>query len=517
MSLPLFLVALLGCDPSLDTLDTARAVSPSATLEGWYSAERSPGVEVPEEVEDDVRRFYERRQWRPAWVDDRRESRRLLRALAAADNHGLDPETYHATALAQRVAAPPAETSERLALDLALTRAALLYARHLLRGRADPPDEWPFAPREADLAEALSQGPVDEALEDLAPAHPEYEALREALALYRQHAADGWPEVRGPDDPALAGRLEAEGYDVGSSRGAGARVLLEPQDGPGADSGQAGRPVHGEGLDEAVRAFQEEHGLAPDGIVGAATLRELNRAPEERVDQIALNLERWRWMPEDLGATHVRVHVPAFRLDLWRDGGLAASMAVVVGREDWQTPLLSDTIEEVVLNPWWNVPRTIAAADVLPKARADPTWLSRNGFVVLDEDGAVDPEEADWERGSYRFRQRPGPNNAMGRLKIRFPNARGIYLHDTPHDHLFEHAVRDFSHGCIRVERPYELAAELLGWRVSAVREAVDSGEHRTVPLEVPVPIHLLYFTVEVDGDVVRFHPDVYGTDAALP
>ena len=259
-------------------------------------------------------------------------------------------------------------------------------------------------------------------------------------------------------------------------------------------------------LAEAVTHFQERHGIEPDGRVGAETLTELNVPAEERRMAILLNLDRWRWLPRDLGERYVLVNVAAFELAVMEDDEPVLRMNVVVGKEGRNTPFFQDTLEYVVVNPYWNVPQSILERDIMPVARRDPGYLARNGYEVLP---------------GGRVRQRPGSNNSLGAVKFLFPNDMNVYLHDTPAKHLFRRTTRAFSSGCIRVEKPDELAEYLLRTSTSrspgTYRTLRDSGREQWVQLEEKVPIYILYFTAWVDGDgSVRFYRDVYERDGAI-
>lgn len=326
-------------------------------------------------------------------------------------------------------------------------------------------------------------------------ARERYELLEEALERYRRVAGRDEPE---PVPPGPALKLGAEGErvlalrerlaEVAEAEGAGS--LLEPE-----------LPeVFDFSLEMAVRDFQERHGLAPDGIAGASTLAEVNRTAEEQIRKIEVNLERWRRLPADFGERHILVNIAAFRLDAMEDGRSVLDMKVIVGRTDTRTPIVSSAIEDVVLNPSWYVPRSIASKEIWPKGRS---YLRRNGFQVLP-DG--------------KLRQKPGPNNSLGQVKFRFPNRFGVYLHDTPNRSLFDCAVRALSHGCVRVERPEDLAAWVLRdapeWSDEAIQDALDSGRERMVELPEPIPVHIVYWTAWVDdAGTLRFGPDIYDQD----
>ncbi|HET8713991.1 MAG TPA: L,D-transpeptidase family protein [Gemmatimonadales bacterium] len=467
--------------------------------------------------------FYARRAFRPAWNHEHGPNRLaddLVAALNRADLEGLNPADYHVDAIGSllayvRLAAANGRTPEpaRLAdLDLLLTDAFLLYGSHLLGGRVDPESLYPLwnaTPRRADLGtlleDALQTRRIARALQRLAPTHEGYQRLRAALARERAFAESGaWPVLpKNPSVALLRERLYAEGD-------------LEKKEGAEFD----------DDLRYALRRFQARHGLESTGALDPETLAELNVTAEERVRQIALNLERWRWLPQDLGRRRVEVNIAAYELQLIEDDEVAMRMRVVVGREYRRTPVFSDTIRYIVLNPNWYVPKTIALDELIPKIRGDSTYLERFGMHLTDsESRAVDPREVDWnavtvDNFPFRLRQEPGRLNALGRMKFMFPNRYDVYLHDTPSRHLFAEAQRDFSHGCIRLEKPLDLAVHLMKkskWDQEAIESALDEGTERTLYLPRPTPIHLLYFTAWADADgTIHFREDINGADQPL-
>jgi len=527
--------------------EPARSVDP--LLAAWLTESADP-EELFGGIPDRGRRqrlwrqletFYERRGHQPAWSVSGRllhPARELVAALAGARDHGLDPADYRT----ERLAAALEEAGRRhqlpvrlMALDTALTAAFLAHAADLCCGRVGPGRTgklWVVEPASVDLAEALESALAEDgvaaALDRLAPPHPEAGRLAEALARYREIAAGGgWPEVPDgellePGDAAaparlaaLAGRLRAEG-DL-SERAA--RALRERWRRAG-EAARYERP-----LVAAVRRFQARHGLEVDGKVGGEAVDELNASAAERVAQLALNIERWRWLPADLGDRHVRVNVAGYRLEAYERGREVLSMAVVVGRRSWPTPIFSDLMTRVELNPYWHVPESIARAEIIPQARRDPGYLARKGYQLLDratgerlDPGAVTLSAVG---DGVRVRQRPGRGNALGRIKFLFPNRFNVYLHDTPEEAHFERAARALSHGCIRVERPLELADFVFagepGWTSERVRAEIATGRTEGTALARPIPVHILYWTAFVDGaGRVHFRRDVYGHDERL-
>lgn len=480
--------------------------------------------------------FYEERRFGPAWIGDRGPTPRidsLLAVLQRADRQGLRPADYHADAiqtLHREIRNGDSQDLGRISdLELLSTDAFLLYASHLLTGRLSPTEitpTWNISSREADLiqklTEATSGTSVATVLQSLHPPQSEYARLVEALRRYRRLAASGgWPTV--PEGPTL--RAGEQGSRVGR-----VRQRLHVTGDLSSDRSEA-PDSFGTSLRDAVVGFQERHGLEPDGAVGPATRAALNVPAAERVQQLIVNMERWRWLPQDLGRRYVLVNIAGFRLRVVEEGDEVLRMSVVTGRPYRQTPVFSGEISYLVLNPYWHVPHSIATKDKLPEIKKDPSYLDRQQFKVFRGWGAdaqpIDPSTIDWTRLSqgnfpYRLRQEPGPMNALGRVKFMFPNRYSVYLHDTPTRGLFAQAERAFSSGCVRVERPLELAEYLLAdpstWSRARIESEIEStNTERSVLLRERVPVHLQYWTAWVEEDgTVHFRNDVYQRDGAV-
>lgn len=483
-------------------------------------------------IADPVAAHYHHRGFHPVWVSPQGPAAAAHLAVAfleQAAEHGLNPEAYRAPAL-RALLDGPTEGEDLLHLELLLSDALVRYARHLRSGRVDPSAldrEWCITPPSHGDAETLEAardaGALAAFLAALPPPSAGYRDLLQALQRYRDlERRGGWPRAqatpkleRGAEDPAVAWirrRLAASGDLAIEAPASGDARFFDPV------------------LDAAVRRFQARHGLLVDGIVGPRTWAALNRPVAERIRQIALNLERWRWLPRDLGPRHVAVNMAGFRLELVEQGRTALAMDVIVGTPYRRTPVFTARMTYLVLNPDWNVPHRIAVRDKLPLIRQDPDYLRRQGMRVLTGWGPqgheLDPGALDWDRYSaayfpYRLRQDPGPQNALGRIKFMLPNPHDVYLHDTPARELFRHPVRAFSSGCIRLERPLDLAEQLLGdapgWDRAALEAAIASGVTRNVVLPEPIPVYLLYQTAWVDeAGGVQFRDDVYGRDAKL-
>ncbi|MFO1068381.1 MAG: L,D-transpeptidase family protein [Geminicoccaceae bacterium] len=487
-----------------------------------------PGGRVGREL-DSVRSFYEARGFAPAWTDAAgltARGRLVLATLQAAAGEGLRPQDYFVDTLEGYDGATT--VGELAALDIGLSIALLNYAVDVQVGRVEDPGADPHTrierrtvDRQAVLTEAALAPDLQRWLASLPPQTDRYARLRSHLAELRAVAArGGWTPVPdavvlkpGMDDPAVAAL----------------RVrLVESGDLP---FGAAGGTLYDPVLEAGVRRFQARHGLDADGVVGKGTLRALNTPVERRIDQLVVNMERRRYLPTDLGARHVFVNIADFEVKLVEtaaDGTerTVLTSPVVVGTPYTQTPVFADSISYVVVNPYWHVPRGIATKELLPQIRKHPDYLRRNHYTLLAADGrVVDPRSVDWAkvtpgRFPYSVRQEPGDDNALGRLKIMFPNEFNVYLHDTPSKGLFARAERAFSHGCIRVGRPFELAAALLapqGIDLPALEARTAGPGNQTITLKQPVPIYVTYLTAFVNKDgTVNFRDDIYGRDAPL-
>lgn len=465
-----------------------------------------------------VRRFYAGRDHAPAWTgpDCAQAIVELSGAIEAAATHGLDPDDYHRAALSGTALCD----SDR---EIVATDAFLMLAAHLAGGRIDPVTVEPsWNARRPDLdgvallERALAENRVAATLESLAPADPLYAALRDELARLRAIvAAGGWvapgagPTLRegdrGPRVAEVRARLVADGFAVADA--------ADPE-------------IFDATLAEAVRAFQARANLEADGVVGSRTLAELAQGPEARIGQVRANLERLRWLPADLGERHLLVDVADFRVEAREAGRTVRVHRVIVGREQRQSPSFSAPMTHVVLNPWWEVPRRLAVRDKLPQFQRDPGAATRLGFEAIDAAGRrVDVAGIDWQRYSsanfpYRLRQRPGPDNALGDVKLMLPNPHDVYLHDTPSRGLFARARRDFSSGCIRVEDALGLTEWVLagtGWDRARIDATVATDAPTEVRLAAPLPVHLVYRTAALDADGrVRLLADPYGRDPVL-
>jgi murein L,D-transpeptidase YcbB/YkuD len=476
----------------------------------------------------------------PLWFEGARptaQAQQALQLLAQSATHGLDPRDYDAESLARAVAAAAAADLNAAAvapLDRRLTAAMERYLADLHDGRLGPqalprgyrPPKAETFDAAATLRSAVANNRVRQAAEGAAPQLRQYDRLREALAQYRTIEARAWATPLPALPPARDGppRLER------GQAWPGVAVLRERLIALG-DLPRSTPPgiVYDGTLAAGVRAFQQRHGLATDGVIGRATFAQLQVTPARRARQIELMLERLRWTPLLKGPRMVAINIPEFTLRAYEvdDGQVAvrATMKIIVGKAlNTRTPLFVETMRLVEFQPYWNVPRSIARNELVPRLRREPAHWDREGFEFV-VGGRVEAALStalldEVVAGHARIRQRPGPRNALGDIKFVFPNDDNIYLHHTPSVQLFARDRRDFSHGCIRVEEPVALAEFVLrglpGWNAERIRQAMSDGEPTTVRLAEPLPVLIAYGTAMVKDGRVHFYDDIYGHDRHL-
>lgn len=477
--------------------------------------------------------FYTETGFHPMWLTrDLNQAIRLREAIRESYYHGLNPANYHLAEIDRLMPASPETTSlagfsagKVVDLELLLTDAFLMLASHHLTGQLDHESlspTWQIQREATDFKVLLHRVKAGdnphEVINGLLPKHKEYHMLRQALEKYRQVSANGgWPMLEG--GPTL--RMGMTDPRVATLR----KRLILAGDHPETDSESH---EFDETLHRAVIQFQYRHGLDRDGAVGPRTINSLNVPVENRLMTTLVNLERWRLLRQDLGRRHIRVNIADFRVLVVEDDEVVMNLRAIVGRDYRKTPVFSSRMTYLVLSPFWHIPPGISAKDILPRMRQNPGYAKEQNIRIFDGWGSeakeIDPMSVDWAAvrpNRYRFRQDPGPNNALGDVKFMFPNPYHVYIHDTPNRDLFNRSVRDFSSGCIRVERPLELAEYLLqnnpGWDRNAIDAAVRNRVERTVRFTEPLWVHIYYWTAWTDTDgLVHFRHDIYNHDANL-
>ena len=482
--------------------------------------------------------FYEKRGFLPAWGDENGPlpaAQELITSINHLSSDGLRPSDYHLNLIiAETQKMKRTESLARgdftnlVSLDLLLTDAFLVAGAHMVKGRINPEridPEWFANLREIDmpllLENALENRRIAETLFSLRPHHQGYRDLLDALEKYRQILQfGGWEAI--PSGPAL--KLGDDSTRVSILRKRLAATSEFEHDSDLSDQ------MFDAAVEDAVIRFQNRHGLEADGVAGPETLAALNIPVERRIDQIALNLERWRWLPQDLGETHIIVNIADYTLTVHEGDRTAMDMRAIVGKPYRRTPVFSDKMTYMVFNPSWNIPHQLAIQDILPLVQKNPDYLAGMDILVISDQGGrasiIDPKNIDWESVSprnfpYRFRQAPGPKNPLGCAKFMFPNRFNVYIHDTPFQDLFGKSSRSFSSGCIRIEKPILLAQYLLSenpsWNIDQIKATLASGIEQTVSLPKPVPVHLLYWTAWVSSNgLIHFRKDIYGRDEKL-
>jgi murein L,D-transpeptidase YcbB/YkuD len=475
--------------------------------------------------------FYGARHFEPLWLtkaDDGTiafspNAEKIIQVFKDSELEGFRPSDYLTADL--DVAAAGTDPARLAALETAFSSAAIRYAQDAFGGRISPLDvnkTWTIAPKRINEAEMLvklaDSSEPDKLLLALSPTQPEFLGLKAALAKFYDgavmDAAITIPEGKllkpGMQDERvtlLRQRLDVPEPDIPETAGAAVTVDIN----------------YDEPLVAAVKAFQESLGLNGDGVIGPATIAALNGGSATTKEDIVANMERWRWEPNDYGDFQVTVNIPEFRLWIMNKDEVHYTTRVVVGTPKNQTAVFNDEIEHIVVNPYWNVPSSIATNEIRPHLIANPGYLASQNMEMLSGGKVINASAIDWTQtniNKFHIRQKPGAGNALGRVKFLFPNQHDIYLHDTPSKSLFSRSFRAYSHGCVRVENPMDFADALLKLEPSLNAETLTAAfgdTERWFNLKTKVPVHISYFTLRVDADgTIRSYGDVYGMNQRL-
>jgi L,D-transpeptidase YcbB len=541
-ALLLWLPLSAGCSRSESTKSSKTENSQTWAPEKLTSVQGVPATDIEaliqkkldgprlDRIDDDqwghTKRLYKLYGSNPLWLTNtglhETRTKALTNAVLAANTDGMRLDDYPVGALAQAIAAlkqTKTPTAEQFATaDVILTATYTSLGEDLLTGQVDPrtvAQAWHINPEEENIDSALVRNlryeQLDKALATMRPTDDDYAGLSKQLQTYRVIVAKGgWQPVPNtenlkpgaPANPtvlaAVRNRLAVEGI-VPASGANRASMLPSLQ---GAKASSAGTYDHD--LAAAVALFQERHGINVDSSLGKETIESMNVPASYRLGEIAANMERYRWLPRSLGQRYIFVNVSAFKLEAYDSGQKSLEMKVIVGQEyqDKATPVFADSMETVVFRPYWNVTPDIAAKEIFPKGEA---YMASQNMETYRENGVL------------RVRQRPGPKNALGFVKFLFPNDFNIYLHDTPNHELFKQDVRAFSHGCIRVEKPAELAEWVLGWPADKVQQEMDNPpDNKSVKVPQKIPVYITYFTTYMNNGQLYFGNDLYNRDDKL-
>ncbi len=526
--------------PCLRSVVLASSVATGAFGPGFAQTQAATAVLQPAEISfsdalaealasdrglyEGVQEFYEARYFLPVWTSSETLRSELKAAIENVTVHGLSPDLYPID-VAQSLLDNSTETTDLAAAELLFAKIFVELGHNLNSGLLSPRKLYNAnyyrteqIPAEMLLRRAASASSLTSYLDELAPRTPEYMALQvEKQRLEAIIAAGDF----GAEIPT--NRLMRPGFT-------GDRTILVRNRLKALGYGEQGEDrVYDEDLVATVKLFQEDQRLKPDGVLGPATIGALNASASDRLEQVVINLERLRWINRDLGARHIRVNIADFTMAVVDNDIATFRSKVVVGRSIWdqQTPEFTDQMTHMVINPYWHVPKSIARKEYLPMLKEDPLALAKRGLMLLNGRGQVlNTEGADFSGYSetnfpFDIKQPPGGRNALGRVKFMFPNKHNIYLHDTPAKRLFGRETRAYSHGCVRVEKPFELAYHLLALQSDdpegAFQSHLRTGRERRVNLETPIPIYLTYNTafLSSDGEIV-YRNDVYGRDKAV-
>ncbi|MBP1846056.1 murein L,D-transpeptidase YcbB/YkuD [Rhizobium petrolearium] len=528
---------------------TAGFAAASATDGTRFLAEAK--VSAPAEIAAALEAFYGK-DAKPIWVSDsdaNEKAKGVLALFERAGEYGLEPADYllpvpalttasveapadpavATDASVTAVSASPSDTHDRalMQFELALSEKVLIFAQDMIRGRIDPnrvSGYHDFKRKDVKLSLVLpfaKSGPDAAAyLEGLTPQSAHFQTLKAELAKLRAEAASDGMQVSLPDNlllkpgssnPDMANVVAAiEHFGSEELRTTHAATFAAYQQ----------TPDYTPDLVELVKSFQSEAGLKPDGVIGAATVRKLvGHTSEDKIEKVVVAMEQARWLPDDLGQRYVFINQPAFRVYYHDHGVEQFSMRVVVGSKSNQTYFFQDQIETVEFNPYWGVPQSIIINEMLPHLRQDPSYLDRLGYEVSVNGRAVSSSSVNWYGSTQNIsvRQPPSSDNALGDLKILFPNSHAIYMHDTPSKSFFQRDMRALSHGCVRLAEPRKMAAAVMGTTVEDINARIAAGQNVAAKVPVRIPVYVSYFTAWPNKDgKVEYFDDVYGRDAAV-
>lgn len=477
---------------------------------------------IPKSILDDygiaIHDFYLNHDSATLWTDEK-DRKAFLASIKAVETDGLMPEDYYYEKLALYENNKFLKEKECVAYDMLMTKAFYRLAGHLFKGKVAAlsiyPD-WALPQKQLNVGKLLSEGlenhTIDEVLERCRPPHAVYAGLKKSLKYLRSL----------PDDSDLAHISIKKAPKLNDSLSE--IVILKKRLAYWKDLDNTDiSPVYNRETIKAIKKFQARHGIYPNGILSESTIKALNTSKKQREQQVIVNLERWRWFAYDFGNNAIIINIPNYALSFVEDKDTIAVHKIVVGKPDRRTPVLYSKLNYLVINPTWTVPPTILAEDLTPKATEDRNYFTQHNMKIYDaESNEVAPEEWIPEKAtSYRYVQSSGSHNALGNIKFNFRNPFSVYLHDTNHREYFNRSKRALSSGCVRVDKPFELAGKILekedgDWTNEKIQEMVTLGETENIYLKKTNYIHQLYWTAWMDKSGLQFRSDIYNLDKAL-
>lgn len=518
-------------------------ISKSITQDGTLLNQYLKDEDLKKDLKTDLSNFYKNRDYKLAWItldELEPQAKSLIELIRKSHEHGLDSNNYYITEINNLYSTLYHDSiseesfgKDFVKLDYTFTAAYLTYASHMLGGVINPEiadSNWVQYKKEKEwdlyLQEALENKNVEASITSLIPKNEQYSLLKEKLAAFvKMASAKNKSNLKEPDRiPADATiKLGDSAEEVGILK----RRLIFWGD-LNENEEKSDFLVYNKSTQNAIADFQARHGILEDGKVGPETISMLNASVESRIGQISLNMERLRWLPEEIGDHYIWVNIPDYQVKIIKNGKEDLKMRVIVGEKMNETPIFSDTMEFIVFSPTWTVPMSISTEEMLPKIKEDDDFFEDRNLLLYEswEKGAevIDPRKVNWkkvdkENFEYKIVEKPSESNALGLVKFMFPNSEAIYLHDTPTDHLFDETERGFSHGCIRVEKPKELAEYLLqendeDWDQERITEYMEMDTPTTITMKKRLPVHIVYHSAWVDEEnKIHFRKDIYNHD----
>jgi murein L,D-transpeptidase YcbB/YkuD len=489
-------------------------------LQGYLTHAHVSGLIEGEPIyqPDLVASFYTQNEWQLAWSDMMNISF-MIGIVQRADEEGLNPADYHLASLRLLYDEPALDVSGKAKLDILLTDAFMQYSMHLLHGKLNPinlyPEEWIPQKRTRDLVFLLRKALIDNSVvsqvASFCPSYAGYKKLKLSLKKFQSiQDKEIWPLIE-----------NGKSLEVGM-KDSRVPVIQDRLKHWNASITFLSDSVYDSLMVNHIKLYQRQHGIEDDGIIGKRTIQALNLTPADYVNRIKVNMERYRWLPDNFGDEYIVVNIPAYQMSLYKGDSLVMQMNAIVGRPERKTPVFASEIRYLILNPTWTVPPTILREDALPAIRKNINYLKRNNIRVINRKGEeIDPYGLPWYKYTdknfpYQLQQDAGPNNSLGLIKFQLVNSFRVFLHDTNLHHLFRQQNRALSSGCVRLEQPFHLAAYLLQgtrWTRTRMDEVIETGETTTVMIPKRMPVYFVYFTASVWDTHLQLQEDVYSWD----